>query len=125
MPGVNICSCQASADHRSLAHSGKCLFEMKILQICVCACLMSKPFKTNYFLLHTYTYNPRSKAGCECQLCLKLRIHLCGIQIQISMRHCCIHVFQTPLSPSYLFFLGKPTWTLESAGWIPNFTIWS
>ena len=31
------------------------------------------------------------------------------------MRHCGIHAFQTALSPSDLFFLGKPAWTLESA----------
>jgi len=30
-----------------VVHLGKCLFETKIHQICVCTCLMSKPFKSN------------------------------------------------------------------------------
>ena len=38
------------------------------------------------------------------------------------IRHCSIHVFRTPLSPFGLFFLGMPAWTLESEGWIQNFT---
>ena len=38
------------------------------------------------------------------------------------MQHCGIHVFLTSISPSDLFFLGKPAWTLGSDSWIQNFT---
>ena len=34
---------------------------------------------------------------------------------------CGIHVFQTPLSLSEIFLLGKPAWILESDGWIQTF----
>jgi len=67
-----------------------------------------------FFLLCTYTYNAWCKAGCECQLCLKLRFHICCMR----MWHCSIHVFQTPPLPSYLFFLeslsGHSNWMVES-----------
>ena len=43
LPGASIFSWLASADRRSLSHSGECLFKTKILQICMCACLMNKP----------------------------------------------------------------------------------
>ena len=46
------------------------------------------------------------------------------------MRHCssacdiAVSIcFEHP-SPCDLFFLGKPAWTLESYGWIPNFMTW-
>ena len=77
MPGASIFSCWASADH------------LPIRQIHVCTCLMSKPIKNPFFLLHTYTYNPRCEAACVCQLCLKHRFRMHG-------------------HPSHLFFLGKP-----------------
>ena len=70
--------------------------------------------------LSTYTYNPRCKVVCGCQLCLKPKFHIPGMQIR--MWHCGIHVFRTPLSPSDLFFLGKRVWTLELGGWNQNFT---
>ena len=110
LPGASIFSCWVSADRRSLARSGKCLFEMKIHQICVY--LMCKPIKIFFRLLHTYTYNLQCKAGCECQLRLKPRFHIHGMHMQ----HCGIHVFQTPLSTSYLFLFGKFAWTLELDG---------
>ena len=35
----------------------------------------------------------------------------------------CYPCFWTPNSPYYIFFLRKSAWTLESDGWIQNFTI--
>jgi len=51
----------------------------------------------------------------------KTGFYMCGMWIRMCMQHCNIHMFRTHLSPSHLFFLRKPAWTLESDGWIQNF----
>ena len=92
----------ASAVCRSLVRSDKCPFETKIRQICVWACLMSKPIKIIVF-------------SCCVPMLIKLIFHIHRMQF------CGIHVFRTPLSPSYLFSMGKPAWTIEWDSWIKDF----
>ena len=71
-----------------------------------------------------------SGTGDVCIYKVKLRFLIRGMHmpylnayatLQQHMRHCGIHMFRTPPSPSDIFFLGKPACTLESDGWIWNF----
>ena len=98
MPGTSIFSCWARVD----------CWEEILSNMCVHA-WWADQLKYVFFQLHPHTYNLWYKAGCECQLYAtsKLRFHICSIR----MRYSCV---LTPLSPSFLFFLRKPVWTLKS-----------
>ena len=80
-------STYGSADCWSLVCLGKCPLRWKFAKyVCVHA-WWANQLKNSFFLL-----------AVSALLCLKQKFHICGMRIQICMRHCGSHVFRTSLS---------------------------